>query len=681
MRLTRSLLALSLLLGLTGAAHAANTVSDVVATYDNLRAGDAHTASNFTFTAGHGTYTLASGTVSAVFAGDTQVGLFLAGNGTFRYETVNKDELPALRYNAKNGGVKSFEVSADKATITTDFTSALLLGTGLPEASGAAAASQQTALKQNADLFARTDLTMAPPAHLLTYQRLDNPSARVLYARIQGSQPFVHVYDDAYDNDETLRLLLRPEMRGTGGRFNDILYPVLLSQQAIGRGNRQAPAPRALLTDLDVNLVGNMNEEGTLKVTETIVPQKRALNALHFDLIKTIFLETESRDRHFNLRSVTDDQGRKLSFSHENDDLLVGLAEPAPAGKPIKLTFDIDGNFLYRQDKTNYWELGIEPWFPWLRLHEQAFRFHSLIKVEKPFVVFASGKSLKRTEEGNYNVIETQIDNPVDYIAILAGKYQYSEEVRKGVMIRVASFISKNEDAYKKIRAVAEAAIDYYPFFLGPFPFDEINVIEKDSRGQFAYGQAPAGIVFITSEAFKPRSRELDDMTEGVNARFAHELAHMYFGNAVRRPTEAEQWLDEAFAEYAASLFMKAGKSGAGDYQKMFIHWRDDAKVIAENGTISTANRLNNPGDRFGQAMARQGLIYFKGAYLLAALHKDMGDQMFLTFLKSYQKSFRWKQATTKDVIDLLQFLTKKDYAPFFEQYYYGTAMPDVKLK
>jgi hypothetical protein len=27
----------------------------------------------------------------------------------------------------------------------------------------------------------------------------------------------------------------------------------------------------------------------------------------------------------------------------------------------------------------------------------------------------------------------------------------------------------------------------------------------------------------------------------------------------------------------------------------------------------------------------------------------------------------------------LLQFMTKKDYAPFFEQYYYGQAVPDVK--
>ena len=49
---------------------------------------------------------------------------------------------------------------------------------------------------------------------------------------------------------------------------------------------------------------------------------------------------------------------------------------------------------------------------------------------------------------------------------------------------------------------------------------------------------------------------------------------------------------------------------------------------------------------------------------------------MFLTFLKSYQKSFRWKFGSTKTVAGMLKFLTKKDYEPFFEANYWGTGMP-----
>jgi aminopeptidase N len=432
------------------------------------------------------------------------------------------------------------------------------------------------------------------------------------------------------------------------------------------------------LTDVDVDLTGSMDEQGKLVVVETLVPQKRAANAFRFALRTGIYMETDARDRHVNLRTVTDEKGRKLSFDHDTGELVVGLAEPAPAGKPVKLKFEIDGDFLYRPERSNFWELGISPWFPWVREHEQNYTFHSLVRVEKPFVPFASGKTIRRGEEGNYNLSETRLTTPVPWVAVLAGKYQFSEEERNGVMIRVASFISKNEDAYRKLRSIAEAAITYYPFFLGPFPFDEITIIEKTS--DFAYGQAPAGIVFITSEAFNPLRRDVNDWVGGVNMRFAHELAHMYFGATVRMPSSEEQWLDEAFAEYAAALFMKQS-TRKSDYDKAFQHWKADAKEATKHASIPMANRIYRPADPIGSEITRANLIYAKGAYLLCALHQELGDQMFLTFLKSYQRSFRGKPGSTNDVVGLLEFVTKKDFKPFFEQYYYGTDMPDVKLK
>ena len=68
-----------------------------------------------------------------------------------------------------------------------------------------------------------------------------------------------------------------------------------------------------------------------------------------------------------------------------NPHLVLGLAQPAPAGKPIKLTFEIDGNFLYRPEGSNYWQLGIWPWYPTPQKQEQSFTYHSLLKVKKPF--------------------------------------------------------------------------------------------------------------------------------------------------------------------------------------------------------------------------------------------------------------------------------------------------------
>ena len=92
---------------------------------------------------------------------------------------------------------------------------------------------------------------------------------------------------------------------------------------------------------------------------------------------------------------------------------------------------------------------------------------------------------------------------------------------------------------------------------------------------------------------------------------------------------------------------------------------------------IPLANRINIPRDPETEFALRIGLIYDKGAYLLSKLHQELGDQTFLTFLKSYQKSFQWKFGSTKDVSGLLTFMTKKDYEPYFQKYYWGTDFPN----
>ncbi|HXK39666.1 MAG TPA: M1 family aminopeptidase, partial [Candidatus Paceibacterota bacterium] len=72
----------------------------------------------------------------------------------------------------------------------------------------------------------------------------------------------------------------------------------------------------------------------------------------------------------------------------------------------------------------------------------------------------------------------------------------------------------------------------------------------------------------------------------------------------------------------------------------------------------------------------RTHLVYDKGAYVLAMLHKEIGDDMFLSFLRNFQARYAWKYATTQDMVALLQQLTKKDYSDFFEKNFWGTEMP-----
>jgi aminopeptidase N len=291
--------------------------------------------------------------------------------------------------------------------------------------------------------------------------------------------------------------------------------------------------------------------------------------------------------------------------------------------------------------------------------------------VKKPYIGISPGTTIRRTEEGEYNVIETKIDKPVQFASLFGGKYYYGETERDGLTVRVLSYGQNDQMAFKKLANLAHQIIDYYEVFLGPFPFTEFNIIEVN---EFPGGQAPPATMFITDAAFNPHEDLMNQaMSKHANHIFAHEIAHQWWGHAVKMPSGHEQWLTESFAEYSSALVMNKMK-GRSFFKGMQNEWKSNANAATQQSSIAMANRLE--GDPMVAGRARQSLVYDKGAYLLSQLHNELGDEKFLTFLKSYQKTFNFKFGTTAHVAGMLQFVTKNDYSKFFDENYWGTGMP-----
>jgi aminopeptidase N len=393
------------------------------------------------------------------------------------------------------------------------------------------------------------------------------------------------------------------------------------------------------------------------------------LRSVFWDVIGVGRLEPRTME----VSSVADAAGRPLEFEHEAGRLLVYLDAAAPKGRPLQLTFQIRGDFLIRPAGDSFWMLGTYPWFPQpAEPGGQAYVLRTTISVPKPFVPFAPGKTLVRRADGDRNVVSAELSVPVQFASVLAGKYSSEEETRGPLTIRISSYAMKNPRAMKQLRNFAFGIIEFYERFLGPFPFPELDIIEINDWG---FGQAPPGVIFITQEAFNPLQGEINQLfSQGINERFAHEIAHQWWGGCVRTPDEENEWIAESFAEYCAALFLKAAKSQS-TYDNLVSSWRGRAGRASEAAPIVLANRVDVP-DSATQFEVRTGLLYDKGALVLATLHKELGEQTFLTFLKSYQTSFKGKTASTSTVEGLLEFLTKKDYTDFFNRYVWGTEMP-----
>ena len=470
--------------------------------FDHLTVGEAVTVSTLRLAGPHASCELGAGRAAPVRAGEEVVGIFFEGTGAFEYLSADPIEAPVVVFDAKKGSRLKPEKTEAGVRLRDTVKRVLWLARGetLPPLAGAPAPPLADAFRREREKFGRMH---APPlSHDFAMRSLDAPAAPLVWAEIEGGrEDLLYVFDGTDDPSEGLATLQASE--SDEKELRKFLWLSPLSLQPIGRDPRDPPPARYSLTDVGVDLTASAGNDAKLVVEETLVPRGRPAAAFRFDLNSTEYAMAGSNleARSERVRTVTDEKGRALAFDHRMDQLVVELAEPAPAEKPVRLRFEIDGDFLIRPRGDNYWELGIWPWFPQPTLAGQEYAWHAVVRVPKPFVPFAPGTTVRREEERGLNVLETRVDRPVQFAVVLAGRYDMEEEVRDGVTIRVATYALDNPRGRKQLTKVAAEIIAYYREFLGPFPFSEFNILEINDAG---YGQAPPGTMFITKEAFDP---------------------------------------------------------------------------------------------------------------------------------------------------------------------------------
>ncbi|MDQ3282144.1 MAG: hypothetical protein M3Q69_12110 [Acidobacteriota bacterium] len=665
MRLLRALAA-SIVLALPLAA--ADSVVTAHQSFAQPALGSAQNVENLTFTSGHLRVTLVQGTAAPVKAGNETIGLFFSGKGQLEYISPDPAEAAVLTTNAKRATKLKAEKVENGLAVRDTFSDLFLhtAGQALPALTGAAATTDVApAFAAHRELF---DREINATSFDFIKQKFDAPSKAVVRAEFRGGkETVVYTYDSIATKRETLYVLQAiPSL--TNRDYKNAIFPIELSSLPIGVSRKDFLEPPYILTDLDYTLTASDKSDAALHIVETIVPRGGAQRVFRFRQTSVSY-DSNEKPHHYNVKKVTLDGGVELPFVHDSDELLVSLPAAAPADKPFRIVFDIDGDFLIRPSGNSYWMLAGEPWFPQPDLNGQYYRVHSLVKVKKPFVPLMPGQTITRREEGEYNVVENRIDKPVQYLVALAGKYTWEEETRNGLTIRVASYGLKNQRAIKQLTNLAYSMIALYEQFLGPFPFSEYNIIEINDVG---YGVAPPATMFITSEAFSPTGDWVTQIfSQGVNHRFAHEIAHQYWGHAVKVSSAEDNWLSEAFAEYTSSFAVKQMNRG----DAMMRAWRANANEANEQSSIATANMLRNYNDDSAYWM-RTYLVYDKGAYLLWRIHQDLGDKFFLTFLRTLQGTNAWRFVATKDLAPMLKRISGRDYTQFFEENYWGTGMP-----
>ncbi|MBI4911653.1 MAG: hypothetical protein HY823_02850 [Acidobacteria bacterium] len=627
------------------------------------------------FQTDHLQVSLSSGRVSLVKGQEGTLGLFFQGEGSFTYTSRDPYEFPAMAYNLQANTKVALREGENSRFIKEPLREGLFWfsGRAVPVPVGMPGPDLAGAFHSFRRDMARS--WSAPLEHTLLLHAANAPGIPMVLAEMKGAQAWVYQLDPVGTQKESLSLLYE--------RLDfprDLEKPLLLapiSQQPLGWTWKSGHPPPFQTIHLKVDVQASAGNDVIVDATETLVPTRDGQRAFAFNLSTETWTPSGVNlvRRHHRLVSLTDGQGRPIPFDHQRGRLVVVLPEAPPKGAPFILRFRVEGDFLIREGGDNAWQLGVNPWYPQGDHGGLAFRAEARVRVPKPFVPIMGGTVVSRREEGKDQILETRFDQPVPFLVIQAGDFRLTEGKRNGVTVRLWNYAKANSQEQRVI-GLAHDIIGFYEKLIGPFPFPELDIIEQNDWG---FGQAPAGVVFITREAFNQiHSLANRYFSKGINARFAHEIAHQYWGNQVRWTGQEDQWLSESFAEISGALFVRwaYGPDGNARYKEMENLWRTHAEEVAQRCSIPFANRARHATDPLQAVKTRTYLLYDKGALLLSRIHQEIGDQGFATFLKAFHHNFKWKAGGTQHVPGLLKVLTKKDWDPFFESNFWGTGLP-----
>jgi hypothetical protein len=316
------------------------------------------------------------------------------------------------------------------------------------------------------------------------------------------------------------------------------------------------------------------------------------------------------------------------------------------------------------------------PWYPQGDADDYAT---SVLQLDVPASMMAVGtgrRTAARTEGGRTRV-EYRQDLPGKYITVAVGRL-----VEAGG--QSDDLVSLSAWAAPRLRATATARLTealeilrFYASEFGPCPYPALNLVLVESR--VPGGHSPPGMIVVSVRPALLRGVLRDDPASFPDVPdffIAHELAHQWWGHGVAGQNYHERWISEAFAQYAAALWVRH-RRGEDRFRDMLERMGKWAIRYAAKGPISLGHRL---GHIEGDPQIYRAVVYDKGAYVLHMLRQIVGDAAFRTAGMALQKENRFGKIGTDDVRAALEAASGLELGPYFEQWVYGTSVPELRL-
>ena len=290
--------------------------------------------------------------------------------------------------------------------------------------------------------------------------------------------------------------------------------------------------------------------------------------------------------------------------------------------------------------------------------------------------------AIETRREGEWKIVRFAESKPLPsyLIAFATGPWEYvaAGATRTQVPVRIVVPKGRSKDAAFSAAHSAEILGLLEDYFGTPYPYDKLDQIvvprgggAMEHPGLVTYG---APLLLIPD----------DEMTRARQMAFAsvvaHELAHQWFGDIVTCAFWDDIWLNEAFASWMQTKIMARFRP-AWPVEQIVVGGRDNALRLDSQGTARKIHQPIESNDDIANSF--DGITYTKGAAVLTALERWMGEEAFQKGVQLYIARHMWKNATYADFVGALGEGAGRDlHGPFdalVDQA--GAPLVDVELK
>jgi hypothetical protein len=375
----------------------------------------------------------------------------------------------------------------------------------------------------------------------------------------------------------------------------------------------------------------------------------------------------------------------------DDDDFWVRAPQKLKPGDSLTLTVAYHGNLIDRYGDWFYIDPSAD-WYPENRQGDARAMFDLTYHSPNWYPIASIGERTDSSAEGRVMTTRWRTRLPTPFATFNLGLFETyhvqhegappldvlinedAHRLLKNTFTTAGAYIPQQRNMRQNVAADVSNSLKWFTHLFGAPQYERFYVTEIP----YFLGVSFPGVIHLSWTTFQNTS--LDGFDEFFRA---HEVAHQWWGNAVRPASYRDAWLSEGLASFSALWYLQTLRKRSKEYFQFFEEYRGDIKSQrTDAGPIWLGLRNASPD----APSAYQVMTYEKGAWvfhMLRTLMLDVGtrkEDRFAAMLRDYHETYRGGIASTDDFRRLVERHTGIPMEWFFDQWVKGTDIPTYRV-